>query len=385
MPQKEFEQFRHNLGMEKTSHEFKLRDALGESDFERRYRKMPDLSATKQLPTEGIDYSTAPFMSKLSKTNRNNLNEYMPIIRDAAKKYGVPVEMVIAVMHRESRFNPNARGAAGEIGLMQLMPGTARELGVSDPTNPLQNIHGGVRYLREKLDDNGGDEALAMAAYNAGQGNVNKYGGIPFKTTREYVRTNLANMEELRGMSQEPAYTATNIQVGSSGWQADYVETGQADAGGGFDPSSIDGLVVSSAKLGDDGKWSFTFKPPEDVTPGDVLNDVSKYRQGLMDYAQKRFVVSDGAKPNPKMVYDAEKGNAWVTERMNEYMAAMPPHLRGMLTPQGSVQSATPSGQAGSGVGALLETVVPQMQNAQIPAEDADIGEYIIPNDPNNP
>jgi soluble lytic murein transglycosylase-like protein len=105
----------------------------------------------------------------------------------AAEKHSIPPDLFLRLVHQESRWNPDAVSHAGAIGLAQLMPGTAALLRV-DPTNPVQNLDGGARYLRQQYEEFG-TWHLALAAYNAGPGAVKKHGGIPpFRETKDYVR-----------------------------------------------------------------------------------------------------------------------------------------------------------------------------------------------------
>jgi soluble lytic murein transglycosylase-like protein len=111
------------------------------------------------------------------------------IIYHEAKKNDLPPELVAAVAHTESKFVPTARSNRGAVGLMQLVPRTGRWLGASNLTDPAQNIMAGAKYLKYLSDRFGGDNQKAIAAYNAGEGNVRRFGGVPpFKETRNYVQ-----------------------------------------------------------------------------------------------------------------------------------------------------------------------------------------------------
>jgi soluble lytic murein transglycosylase-like protein len=115
---------------------------------------------------------------------------YEEIIQEAAAKYDMDPALIRAVMQTESAFHPYAVSRAGAEGLMQLMPALADEMGVGDSFDPRENIMGGVRYLKRLLDHHNGNLDLALASYNAGPGNVERYGGVPpFRETRKYVKT----------------------------------------------------------------------------------------------------------------------------------------------------------------------------------------------------
>lgn len=132
--------------------------------------------------------------SSLSNTVSKTKDAIMGYIKEASEKHGVEEKLIKALIKQESGFNPNAVSSAGALGLMQLMPSTAKYLGVQDALNPKENIEGGVKYLKQMLDKYNGNKILALAAYNAGPGAVDKYDGVPpYKETQNYVRAVLKN------------------------------------------------------------------------------------------------------------------------------------------------------------------------------------------------
>jgi len=127
-------------------------------------------------------------LAEQSAEGETTTGSFSQLIAQAAEKYGVDADLIEAVIQAESNFDADAVSSAGAQGLMQLMPATARGLGVTDAFDPAQNINGGVKLLSQLLNQYDGNVKLALAAYNAGPGAVAKYDGIPpYKETQKYV------------------------------------------------------------------------------------------------------------------------------------------------------------------------------------------------------
>jgi soluble lytic murein transglycosylase-like protein len=151
---------------------------------------VPESSATASLPAAAVAALSRPRVSAASpsKASSGPKAAIDAIVQRAAARHGLDPALVRSVITAESDYDPTCHSHAGAMGLMQLMPETCRDYGITDPYDIAQNIEGGCRELQEHMKQFGGNVELALAAYNAGPGAVRRYGGIPpFRETRAYV------------------------------------------------------------------------------------------------------------------------------------------------------------------------------------------------------
>jgi soluble lytic murein transglycosylase-like protein len=158
-----------------------------------------DFAAALQAATTADASSPTAAQSESVAGAAGGGGEYDSVIEQAAERYGVDPAVLHGLIQQESGFDPGAQSSAGASGLTQLMPGTASSMGVSNPLNPTESIEGGARYLSQLMSQFGGNTEDALAAYNAGPGAVQQYGGIPpYAETQSYVSKVLGYAEAYR-------------------------------------------------------------------------------------------------------------------------------------------------------------------------------------------
>jgi hypothetical protein len=190
---------------------------------------------------QGVTVDTSSVSAKTEDSFSSYMNQTSleDLFEKASQKYGVDVNLLKAVAKAESGFDASCTSSSGAKGIMQLMPSTAASLGVTDVYDPEQNIMGGAKLLSSLLDKYDGNVSLALAGYNAGVGNVKKYGGIPpFKETQDYVVKVTKYMNEGVTVPNQTVYTTSSSDGGSTGTadvsaasvQTQSVQTAQTEA-----------------------------------------------------------------------------------------------------------------------------------------------------------
>ena len=158
-----------------------------------------DFAAALQAATMADSSSPTAAESESAAGASANGGEYDSVIEQASERYGIDPAVLHGLIQQESGFDPSAQSSAGASGLTQLMPGTASSMGVANPLNPTESIEGGARYLSQLTSQFGGNTEDALAAYNAGPGAVQQYGGIPpYAETQSYVSKVLGYAEAYR-------------------------------------------------------------------------------------------------------------------------------------------------------------------------------------------
>ncbi|HHP5606662.1 TPA: lytic transglycosylase domain-containing protein [Bacillus paranthracis] len=153
---------------------------VAQKEFERRF---------PETKNEAVDTWGLTKKYNIQKIRSSNEGKYEDIIDRVSRTYGIPKTLIQKMIEVESNFNPKTVSHAGAMGLMQLMPANVKEMGIKNPFSPAESIEGGVKELSGYLNKNNGDLVLALASYNAGPGNVRKYGGVPpFKETQGYIK-----------------------------------------------------------------------------------------------------------------------------------------------------------------------------------------------------
>ena len=204
--------------------------------------------STKALSSGSTDSngSSASTQTTSSASTVSSPQDYEAYFKEASETYGVATSILKSIAKAESNFNPSAVSKAGAIGIMQLMPSTAASLGVSNSYDARENIMGGAKYISQLLSRYQGNISLALAAYNAGTGNVDKYGGIPpFTETQNYVQKVLSYMNG----SFETDYSSSCI-FGLTGEARDTANEmlGNFFAANNISKSTLD-ILVSLLKL----------------------------------------------------------------------------------------------------------------------------------------
>lgn len=264
----------------------------------------------------------------------NNKTEIKTLIALEAKRQGVPVDLALALAKQESGFNPSVKSSAGAIGVMQLMPATAKSLGVN-PNNIQENIRGGIAYLKQQLNKYNGNYELALAAYNAGPGAVDKAKGVPpYKETQNYVKNIMASVtpNQVTGAAAPIASDVNDVGERLAGVQADYINAAERGisqyASQPYDPSL--GLGLRGTRVGEatDQLNRVVRETPMDLTPAQqqqLLNNFAAQTgalQNIYSDAANRIQSTTGANayaPYEQKLKDAYEAQISRLQAANPY------------------------------------------------------------------
>lgn len=226
-----------------------------------------------------IDYEpivVAKKYKRYTSPTEYNQSAIESLVAEYARQYGLQESLIYAVIRVESNGDPNAVSSAGARGLMQLMPGTAKEMGVTNIVDPAQNIAGGTQYLSKLVGLFNGDVRLALAGYNAGPENVRKYGGIPpFRETQNYVRNVLHWWQVYNKSSERPAYLySSSRKLAASQKKGETAPVPSAPDSAAREAGPEKSQKIARADAGAGGEYTVHFtdgtsSPADKVIPGD--------------------------------------------------------------------------------------------------------------------
>lgn len=227
------------------------------------------------------------------------------IINAAGKKYGINPYFIASIIKQESNFDPNAGSHAGARGLMQLMPATAAGLGVKNITDPKENVMGGTKYIKDMLQSQSWNPILALAAYNAGPGNVKKYGGVPpFKETQDYVKKIPANFKSYTGKS----LTKDNVR-----WSGEMTSSGGSSSGATGDVKKV--IQIGETWLKKSNRYVFGGGRKEsDIKAGKF--DCSSWVRYIFAEAGHNIMGQDGLWGNTTTILNNKKLKTITTKQL---------------------------------------------------------------------
>jgi hypothetical protein len=300
-----------------------------------------------------------------------NAQEVMRLAREAASRHGVPQGIFLSQMKAESNFNPSAVSPVGAEGVGQLMPATAKELGVQNPFDPAQNLDGAARYLRQQIDRFGGNIEKGVAAYNAGAGNVEKYGGVPpFEETRNYVKKVLGGAADY----SSPAATTGSAPGSQPGFsKAAAAQTSEVSPLQAFTNDLIARMngsgAASSGSLGGEQPAALAAPEPRSIdrVRGDLISQISEGGFASEGFAGGSFGIpsalgAPSSSPRPERRMAGEQLGVQPPDMMKSLLPGLLAGIFGGKKQTAPVAAAAAGGgaaiaasQGGKGAGRVIE------------------------------